>query len=91
VSEERGVRVELTTDTGDRATADTVKGQISAIFDRLRADVPGACKKPVGALLDRLRYQVGDTGLKVTASWTGEQIGEAMMCAMAGALRVEAN
>jgi hypothetical protein len=53
----------------------------------LEGKIPGECRKAVSALNARVMIDTGATSVRITGRWKPEEIGEAMMCGFAAAMK----
>jgi hypothetical protein len=53
----------------------------------LEGQVPGECKKAVSALNARVMIDTGATSVRISGRWKPEEIGEAVMCGFAAAMK----
>ncbi|MBZ0237889.1 MAG: hypothetical protein K8M05_36580, partial [Deltaproteobacteria bacterium] len=71
----------------DQAVATAIAAGLRAAQKDLEGRVPGDCKPPVARLLSRFVIDSGETSVRVSARWSPDEIGEAMMCALAAAMK----
>jgi len=71
----------------DATAATAVAVGLRASLKQLESLTPGDCKKSVGTLTSRVVIDSGETSVRMSARWKPEEIGDAMMCGFAAAMK----
>ncbi len=71
----------------DKTAALAIVATLRASQKDLEGKVPSECKQPMSRLLSRIVIDSGETSVRLSARWDPKEIGEAMMCGLAAAMK----
>jgi hypothetical protein len=71
----------------DKVTAAAIAAALRIGQNDMESKVPAECKKAIAALNARVVIDTGETSVRVSARWKPEEIGEAVMCGLAAAMK----
>ncbi|HUQ05837.1 MAG TPA: hypothetical protein VM261_25220 [Kofleriaceae bacterium] len=81
------IRIDGEIFVADKPAAAAVVAALRIGQKDLEGKVPGECKKAVTSLNARVMIDSGDTSVRISARWKPEEIGEAVMCGFAAAMK----
>jgi len=84
---EKEIRLDGELFVPDKVAATAVVTALRGEMRSLEGQVPDECKKPIGGLFAKVVIDSGDTSVRISGRWSGEQIGEAAMCALGMAMK----